>query len=587
MITETTSAATVAKRSRTGWLVPAGLIFISIIPVIFGSLRLAELARGAAVTPANERFFDSPIPVLIHIPAVIIYSLLGAFQFVPSLRRGKRGSRNWHRISGVILIPAGLLSALSGLWMAVFYDLPPDDGVILLILRLVFGTAMTVSIVLGILAIRRRNFAAHGAWMARGYAIGIAAGTQALVSIPWILLIGPTNELSRAVLLGAAWLLNLAVAEYFIGWRAQPSGQSRRVSGKSTATPGRSFPMRAAVYRKFGPPEVVSVAEIPQPSPGLRDVLVKVHASTVSAADYRSRGRDVPKGLGLLAAKGLGLFRPRNQVLGMDFAGVVVSVGPEVTKFHPGDKVVGMLGAKFGGHAEYVCLPEDGAITVKPRNMDFEEAVTLVFGGLTALNFLNAADLKPGDTVLINGASGAVGTAAVQLAKQLGAHVTGVSSAANAELVSSIGADRVIDYAQTDFTQEGKTYDVIMDCVGNAPFERVEASLIPGGSLLLVIGDLKAILLASSRTRKSGKKVVVSSKYSADDLKHLVYLGESGHYRAVIDRTYNLEDIVEAHRFADTGRKAGNVVVRIAPAATGKTAPNESRLATKIEVVNQ
>lgn len=321
--------------------------------------------------------------------------------------------------------------------------------------------------------------------------------------------------------------------------------------------------MRAAVYRKFGAPEVVSVEEVPHPSPGPRDVLVKVHASTVSAADYRSRSRRVPKGLGLLAAKGLGLFRPRNQILGMDFAGVVAAVGADVTKFHPGDNVVGMLGAKFGGHAEYVSLPEDGVITAKPRNLGFQDAVTLVFGGLTARSFLNQADVKPGDTVLINGASGAVGTAAVQLAKQLGAHVAGVSSAANAELVLALGADRVIDYAQTDFAAEGKSYDVIMDCVGNAPFERVEASLNPGGSLLFVIADLKAILRAPGRTRKTGKQVVVTSKYSADDLKHLVYLAETGHFRAVIDRTYNLDDIVEAHRFADTGRKTGNVVLRI------------------------
>ncbi|MFT4469391.1 NAD(P)-dependent alcohol dehydrogenase [Arthrobacter sulfonylureivorans] len=324
--------------------------------------------------------------------------------------------------------------------------------------------------------------------------------------------------------------------------------------------------MRAAVYRQFGAPEVVSVEEVPQPSPGPRDVLVKVHASTVSAADYRSRSRNVPKGLGLLAAKGLGLFRPRNRVLGMDFAGVVAAVGTDVTKFHPGDEVIGMFGADFGGHAEYACLREDDNLTVKPRNMGFEEAVTLVFGGLTAHSFLNRADVKPGDPVLINGASGAVGTAAVQLAKQLGAHVTGVSSAANAELVASLGADRVIDYAQADFTAEGKTYDVIMDCVGNAPFERVDASLNPGGSLLLVIADLKAILRAPSRMRKSGKQVVVTSKYTAGDLKHLVYLAETGHFRAVIDETYNLDDIVEAHRFADTGRKAGNVVLQIASA---------------------
>lgn len=237
MVTETTGAAPAATRSRTGWLVPAGLIFISIIPVIFGSLRMAELTGGAAVTPTNQRFFDSPVPVLIHIPAAIVYSVLGAFQFVPSLRRVKRGRRNWHRIAGVILIPAGLLSALSGLWMAVFYDLPKDDGVILLVLRLVFGTAMTASIVLGIAAIRRRNFVAHGAWMARGYAIGIAAGTQALVSIPWFVLVGPTNELSRAVLMGAAWVLNLAVAEYFIRRRADRSVLSRRLSRRSAALP--------------------------------------------------------------------------------------------------------------------------------------------------------------------------------------------------------------------------------------------------------------------------------------------------------------------------------------------------------------
>ncbi len=566
MITETTGvSAAVKRRSNPVWLVPAALIFISIIPVIFGSLRLAELTGGAAVTPANQRFFDSPVPVLIHIPAAIVYSLLGAFQFVPSLRRGKRGRRSWHRSAGVILIPAGLLSALSGLWMAVFYDLPPDDGVILLILRLVFGTAMAASIVLGILAIRRRDFVAHGAWMARGYAIGIAAGTQALVSIPWFVLAGPTNELSRAVLLGAAWVLNLAVAEYFIRRRVQRSTPSSRKFGSGTVLPAGAFPMRAAVYRKFGAPEVVSVGKVPQPSPGPRDVLVKVHASTVSAADYRSRSRNVPKGLGLLAAKGLGLFRPRHRVLGMDFAGVVAAVGPDVTKFHPGDEVIGMLGADFGGHAEYACLREDGNITVKPRNVGFEEAVTLVFGGLTARSFLTRADIKPGDTALINGASGAVGTAAVQLAKQLGAHVTGVSSAANAELVTSLGADRVIDYAQIDFTAEGETYDVVMDCVGNAPFERIEASLNPGGTLLLVIADLKAILRASSSTKKSGKQVIVTSKYSVDDLRHLVHLAESGQYRPVIDRTYDLDDIVEAHRFVETGRKAGNIVLQITP----------------------
>jgi hypothetical protein len=237
MPTEPISAPTAAshgtRRSRARWPVPAALIFLSLIPVIFGTVRLTELTGGAAITPDNERFFVSPVPVLIHIPSVIVYCLLGAFQFVPSLRRGKRGRRGWHRIAGRILVPAGLLAALSGLWMSVFYSLPESDGDILLVLRLVFGSAMVVSIVLGLLAVLRRDFVRHSAWMARGYAIGIAAGTQALVQIPWILLIGPTEQLTKAVFMGASWVINLAVAEYFIHRRSQQSARASRPSGRS------------------------------------------------------------------------------------------------------------------------------------------------------------------------------------------------------------------------------------------------------------------------------------------------------------------------------------------------------------------
>jgi hypothetical protein len=230
------------RRSTQGrWLVPAALIFVSLIPVFFGTARLAELTGGAEVTPANHRFFDSPIPVLIHIPAAIVYSLVGAFQFVPSLRRGKRGRPGWHRIAGLILVPAGLLVALSGLWMAVFYDLPASDGPLLLVFRLIFGSAMVASIVMGILAIRRRDFATHGAWMARGYAIGIAAGTQALVSIPWLLLVGPADVLTRALLLGSAWLINLAVAEYFIHRRTRRAARKNHVSSSYAAPAATAF----------------------------------------------------------------------------------------------------------------------------------------------------------------------------------------------------------------------------------------------------------------------------------------------------------------------------------------------------------
>jgi NADPH:quinone reductase-like Zn-dependent oxidoreductase len=320
--------------------------------------------------------------------------------------------------------------------------------------------------------------------------------------------------------------------------------------------------VRAAVYRRFGAPEVVRVEDVPRPSVGRGDVLVRVIASTVSAADHRARSRTVPRGLWLLAALGIGAFRPRHRVLGMDVAGVVEAVGADVTRFRPGDEVIAMLGGRFAGHAEFARVPQDGAITAKPGNMTFEEAVALVFGGTTARGFLNQVVLRPGAAVLVNGASGAVGTAAVQLAKHAGAHVTGVCSGANAELVTSLGADRVIDYTATDFAAEGRTYDVIVDCVGNAPFERVEACLNPGGALLLVVADLRGALLAPWRGRRSGKLVTASvGRYRAEDLAHLVQLAESGHFGAVIDRTFDLTEIVAAHGFVDAGRKRGNVVL--------------------------
>ena len=240
--------------------------------------------------------------------------------------------------------------------------------------------------------------------------------------------------------------------------------------------------MRAAVYRRFGGPENVQVEQVLPPPVGPDDVLMRVHASTVSAADHRARSCEVPRGLWLLAAFGIGAFRPKRRVLGMDVAGVVEAVGAGVTGFAPGDEVIAMLGSTFGGHAEYARVRQDGAIARKPRNMTFEDAVTLVFGGLTARGFLKQADLAPGAAVLVNGASGAVGTAAVQLAKHAGAQVTGVCSGTNRELVTLLGADRVIDYTADDFTAEAATYDVIVDCVGNAPFERVGHLLRPGGA---------------------------------------------------------------------------------------------------------
>lgn len=330
--------------------------------------------------------------------------------------------------------------------------------------------------------------------------------------------------------------------------------------------------MAAAVYRRFGSPDVVHVEQILKPTPKAGEVLIKVHSSTVSAADHRARSRDIPPGLGILAAIGIGLFRPSHHVLGMDVAGVVEAVGADVITFTPGDRVIAMLGGKFGGHAEYICVPQDGALTRAPANMTFEQAVTLPFGGTTARGFLNQVAIKPGDTVLVNGASGAVGTAVVQLAKELGAHVTGVTSGPNRELVTALGADRAIDYTTDDFLVEGKQYNIIVDCVGNASFGQAESSIKPGGALLLVFADLKALLRSRGQSRKSGKLVTpYVGKYSSEDLAYIVSLAESGHYQAVIDRTYDLTDIAEAHRYVDAGHKKGNVVLRIAIPTTHRT----------------
>lgn len=331
-----------------------------------------------------------------------------------------------------------------------------------------------------------------------------------------------------------------------------------------TTTTGIRPTMTAAVYRRFGTPDVVHLEQLVTPSPGPAEILIKVHASTVSVADHRVRSRDIPAGLGLLSAFSLGVMRPRRRVLGMDAAGVVEAVGAGVTTFAPGDRVIAMTGGTFGGHAEYVCMPANGAIAHAPQNMSLDEAVTLVFGGVTAHGFFKSVAINRGTTVLVNGASGAVGTAAIQLAKHLGAHVTAVTSGSNTALVSSLGADRVIDYTKRDFAASGESYDVIVECVGNAPFERVGASINAGGALLLVISDLKSMLRSRRQSRRSGKLVLWNvGAPSAADLAHLVTLADSGHLRAVTDRSYELADIVEAHRYVDTGRKRGNVVLRI------------------------
>ena len=258
---------------------------------------------------------------------------------------------------------------------------------------------------------------------------------------------------------------------------------------------------------------------------------------------------------------GFGISGPRRPILGWEFAGEVVAVGPSVSRFVPGDRV---FGTRMGSHAEYVAASEDSVAPI-PRNLSYEDAAALVFGGMTSLFYLrDRAKIQPGERVLINGASGAVGTAAVQLSKHVGATVTGVCSAANVELVKSLGAARVIDYAKEDFSQAGDTYDIILDAVGNCPFSRCERALAPGGRLLLVVASLGQMLGGMLRPSRAGRKVLTGvSATRSEDLLVLGALADSGAFKPVIDRTYPLAHIADAHAYVDTGRKKGSVVITI------------------------
>lgn len=322
--------------------------------------------------------------------------------------------------------------------------------------------------------------------------------------------------------------------------------------------------MRAAVYRTFGGPEVVTIETIARPAPKPNEVLVKVHASTVSIADYRVRTKDLPEGLGFFGPLALGAFRPRHRVLGMELAGVIHEVGAEVTRFKVGDKVLGIRGAKFGCHAEYAILAEDGTIALAPKNLSLEDAVSVIFGGITASGFYGAVTLKPGTTVLVNGASGSTGTAAVQIAAAAGAHVTGVSSAGNHDFVRALGAAEMIDYATTDFTKNGKTYDVVVDTVGNAPFAKAGGSVAPGGALLLIIANLRSMLTAKFDSWRSGKLVSLDEgRGGPAAMERVVKLAEDGVLTPVIDSTYTFDTITAAHERVSTHRKRGNLVLLI------------------------
>jgi NADPH:quinone reductase-like Zn-dependent oxidoreductase len=324
--------------------------------------------------------------------------------------------------------------------------------------------------------------------------------------------------------------------------------------------------VKAVVYERYGPPEVLRVVDAPRPEPKGDELLIKVRAVAVTRADVATREANRRSGPAVMVLSRLvsGVRRPRQPILGSEFAGVVEAVGPVATEFAPGDAVFGSTGFGFGAYAEYLCASETARIAAIPAGTGFAAAAAITDGGLNALWCLRLAEPKPGQTILVYGASGAIGTAGVQLARHFGYDVTAVTSTQNLELVRSLGASRVIDYTREDFTKDGKTYDAIFDAVGKLAFTRCRTSLSPRGRYLATDG-LGNILRARWTAWFGAKKVMFSlpPRYTRQDVIFLKELVESGSFRPVVDRTYALDQVIDASRYVETERKVGNVILTV------------------------
>jgi len=341
--------------------------------------------------------------------------------------------------------------------------------------------------------------------------------------------------------------------------------------------------MKAITYTTYGPPDVLQLNEVEKPSPNDDEILVRVRATTATVADVRARGFDIPRSVWLPARVVLGLWAPRKPILGMELAGDVEAVGRGVTRFKVGDEVFGATTASgFGAYAEYACLPEDAAVSIKPSTLSHGETAALPVGARTALHFLRKAGVQPGHKVLVYGASGSVGTYAVQLAKHFGAVVTGVCSTANLDLVESLGADAVIDYTTGAFAALEERFDVVFEAVNKSRFQDCARVLKKGGVYLNVTDPLPSLSMLWTRVT-TGKRLLLGQNPSQDagDLDYLRGLVEAGHLRPVIDRCYPFDQVAEAHRYVETGRKKGNVVLALDATSWREAARRSSLVRTR------
>ncbi|MFZ4544198.1 MAG: NAD(P)-dependent alcohol dehydrogenase [Saprospiraceae bacterium] len=319
--------------------------------------------------------------------------------------------------------------------------------------------------------------------------------------------------------------------------------------------------MKAAIHTQYGPPEVVQIQEVTKPSPSEHEVLIKIHATTVNRTDSGLRSAEY-----FISRFFTGLFRPKQQILGNEFAGEIEAVGAKVTKYSVGDRVFGFSEVKMGGHAEYMCMPETDTFTTLPTNLSYIEAAPICEGAHYALVDIRAAKVTAGQKVLVNGATGAIGSAAVQLLKYFGAQVTAVCDTKNVALIQSLGADRVIDYLKEDFTKEKTEYDFIFDAVGKSSFGKCKPNLSKNGIYISTeLGkNAENIYLALLTPLFGGKRLLFPlPTITYEDVLFLKELVEKGNFKPLIDRQYKLDDIVEAYRFVETGQKTGNVVITV------------------------
>lgn len=331
-----------------------------------------------------------------------------------------------------------------------------------------------------------------------------------------------------------------------------------------------AYTMKAIIYTEFGPPEVLQLKEVEKPTPKGNEVLIRVHAAPVSYGDLTARnfknlsGSEFHMPLPLLLPTRLyfGINKPKINILGSEFAGEIEAAGKDVRRFKAGDPVMGYLGQRMGAYAEYVCMPEDGSLALKPANLSYAEAAAVPYGAIMATSLLRKGNIHRGHRVLVNGASGGIGSAAVQLARYYGAQVTGVCGTPRIDYVKSLGADRVIDYTQEDFTQNGEKYDLIFDVLGKSSFSRCKQSLAENGIYLLASFKMKPVFQMLV-TQLSGNKKVICAMASerTEDLVFVKELVEAGEFKSIIDRCFPMEQATDAHRYVESGGKKGNVVI--------------------------